>query len=120
MFSNKKYIGLINKKEGLKKKIDDYSILIIGILIGTNILSLTVVISIIHLFTTCVPQHNHSTHFPYLNRVLHPNHVRHPNHVLHLNHVLQLNPILHPNHYLVSRYYPISRHYLPKIFRLFT
>ncbi|WMZ41351.1 hypothetical protein [African swine fever virus] len=83
-------------------------------------LSLTVVISIIHLFTTCVPQHNHSTHFPYLNRVLHPNHVRHPNHVLHLNHVLQLNPILHPNHYLVSRYYPISRHYLPKIFRLFT
>ncbi|UZT04448.1 truncated EP153R [African swine fever virus] len=39
MFSNKKYIGLINKKEGLKKKIDDYSILIIGILIGTNILN---------------------------------------------------------------------------------
>nr|AAC28413.1 lectin homolog [African swine fever virus] len=42
MFSNKKYIGLINKKEGLKKKIDDYSILIIGILIGTNILSLII------------------------------------------------------------------------------
>ncbi|QZK26760.1 C-type lectin-like protein [African swine fever virus] len=42
MFLNKKYIGLINKKEGLKKKIDDYSILIIGILIGTNILSLII------------------------------------------------------------------------------
>ncbi len=42
MFSNKKYIGFINKKEGLKKKIDDYSILIIGILIGTNILSLII------------------------------------------------------------------------------
>ncbi|AIY22408.1 T-lymphocyte CD2 receptor-like protein [African swine fever virus] len=48
-------------------------------------LSLTVVISIIHLFTTCVPQHNHSTHFPYLNHARHLNHVLHPSHARHPN-----------------------------------
>nr|AJB28400.1 C-type lectin-like protein [African swine fever virus] len=41
MYSKKKYISLIDKN-CLKKKIDDYSTLIIGILIGTNILSLII------------------------------------------------------------------------------